>query len=62
MQGADGEWSVMQRDTLSNNTVYLERLKLGRMKGRLKASLEGNKMLQELEQKINILQSQVEYV
>ena len=62
VQGADDEWSmeeVMQRDILSNKTVYHERLKLGRIKGRLKPSLEGNKMLQELVQKIRLLQGQV---
>lgn len=62
MQGADDEWSVeevMQKDILSNKTVYLERLKLGRIKGRIKASLDGNKMLEELEQKIRTLQGQV---
>ena len=59
MQSADDEWSVnevIQRNTFSSMSEYLERLKEGRIKGILKTD---SKILEELGQKIRQLQQQV---
>ena len=66
-QDTSGQWCVgrvMERETLSNNTEYQERLREGRIKGVLKD--RGNTMMKELmmvlDQESRQLQQQVSVV
>ena len=59
VQGGDGEWSVervLERDTISNNTVYQDMLREGRRKG---LPVEGRRIIAELEQEIQHLEEKV---
>ena len=70
VQDTSGQWCVervMERETLSNNTEYQERLREGRIKGLLgdrantmmKELINGSKIVKELKQESQRLQQQV---
>ena len=59
VQGEDGEWSVgrvLERDILSDNTLYQDMLREGRKKG---LPVAGRRIVAELEQEIQYLQENV---
>ena len=62
VQGGDGEWSVgsvLEGDTLSNNTVYQDLLREGKRKG---LPVAARRIVAELEQNIQYLQGVVSYM
>ena len=57
VQGGDGEWSVgrvLERDTLSNNTVYQDLLREGRRKGLPVAGVEEEQEIRQLREQVSV--------